>query len=383
MMPFLEKISSHINQDEIIELTCELVEKKTINPPGNEHLTREIIVESLKELGAEVKVLEKQGERPNILGYIGGGEPSVAILAHMDVVPPGNGWRQDPFSPRVSDGRIYGRGTLDNKGPYAAAWAGVKAILKSSLPFKGSIILGAVADEERGSKMGMKFLLKEGFSPCFCIIPDGGRINEVTVGEKGMMWVRVRTSGKSAHASTPEKGENAIYKLTDFLSLLSRFEFSGKSHPLFTRPTLNLGQVRGGQAPNIVPDNCEAILDVRYPLGMERGQLVSQLEELVRERKSEVNIEVISSSQPHLLGEDNPLICAFRKVGENMGTKLRFGTMGGNTVAKLLYFKGIPSVAHSPEEEDIAHQANEYVKVDNLVLCAKLWAGVIYELIRK
>ena len=378
----LEKISSYVDPDEIVDLTCRLIRRKTVNPPGDEHLVKGIIVESLKELGAKIKVLEKEKGRPNVLGYIGEGKPSVAILAHMDVVPPGNGWEGDPFLPKVREGKIYGRGALDDKGPYAAAWAGVKAILNSSLPFKGSIILGAVADEERGSKVGMKFLLEEGFSPSFCIIPDGGRIDEVVTGEKGMVWIKLSTSGRSVHASTPEKGENAICKLMSFLSSLSEFKFKGDYHPSFSESTLNLGQIKGGEAPNVVPDNCEAILDIRYPLGMEKDDLISQLRQLTEEKGLDVKIEVLSYTQPHLLEEDNPLVFAFRKVGENMGLKLSFGTMGGNTVAKNLYFKGIPSVAHSPEEEPLAHQANEYVKVDNLVFCAKLWAGVIYDLIR-
>jgi succinyl-diaminopimelate desuccinylase len=242
--------------------------------------------------------------------------------------------------------------------------------------------LGTVADEERGSEMGMKFLLEEGFSPSFCIIPDGGRIEEVMIGEKGMMNIRLSTHGRSAHASTPEKGENAIYKMMSFLSLLSQFKFSGAHHPSFSEPTLNLGQIKGGVAPNVVPDSCEAILDIRYPLGIEKENLISQLRKLASEKGLEIEIEVLSSTKPHLLGKGNSLVSAFRKVGENMGMKLNFGTMGGNTIAKNLYFKGIPSVAHSPGEEDVCHQANEYVKVDNLVLCAKLWAGVIYELIR-
>jgi len=382
MQPFVERIGSYIDRDRVVELACELIRKKTVNPPGNEYLIKEIIVESLRELGARIEIMEKEKGRPNVLGYIGEGEPSVAIIAHMDVVPAGSGWTQDPFSPSIHEGKIYGRGALDDKGPYAAAWGGIRAILKSSLPFRGSIILGAVADEERGSQMGMKFLLEKGFSPSFCIVPDGGSMDEAMVGEKGMMWIRVCASGKSAHASTPEKGENAIYKLTNFLFFLSRFKFKGEFHPLFNEPTLNLGQIKGGQAPNIVPDSCEAILDVRYPLGMEEEELISQLRDLAKESGSRIEIQAISSSKPHLLEERSPLVCAFRRVGKDMGIKLKFKTMGGNTIAKNLYFKGIPSIAHSPGEEEVAHQADEYVKINNLLLCAKLWAGVIYELIR-
>ncbi len=381
-MEILEKYSRHIDKDEIVDLTLRLIEKKTINPPGNEYLAKDIIVSSLEELGAKVQIFEKEKDRPNILGQIGEGEPSVAIITHLDVVPAGSGWTTDPFKPQVREGRIYGRGSLDDKGPYAAAWAGVRALLKSSLPLKGSIIIGAVADEERGSHSGMKFLLEEGFSPSFCLIPDGGRLDEAIIGEKGMMWVALRTFGKAAHSSTPEKGENAIYKLMNFASSLSRFQFEGEHHAMFSDSTLNLGKIEGGsEAANMVPDRCSGVVDIRYPLGLTQQDIVSQLENLAGKTGSDIKMEVIASKEPHLLTQDHPLALAFQRVARSMKLNLGLGTIGGVTIAKDLYFKGIPSIVHSPSEDSVAHQANEYVKVENLVFCAKLWAGVIYELV--
>lgn len=377
----MDNISSYIDSDEIIELTAELIEKETVNPPGNEYLAKEVIVDSLKKLEARIEIIEGEKGRPNILGYIGKGEPSVAIIAHLDVVPSGRGWKSNPFSARIRDGRIYGRGSLDNKGPYAAAWAGVKAILESSLPFQGTIILGAVADEERGSRLGMELLLRKGFSPSFAIIPDGGKIDEVVIGEKGLIWLKIISRGKAAHASDPGKGENAIDKVIDFLSAIPGYRFKGDFHPLFSEPTLNLGKIEGGEAPNMVPDQCEAILDIRYPLGMRGKDIVTQLKNLAEEKELKVEMEIINFSQPHIVEENSLLVKAFRKVGKKLGINLGLGTTGGNTIAKNLYFKGIPSITHSPAEEDLAHQPNEYVKVDNLVRCAQLWAGVIYELI--
>jgi len=378
-----EDFSKYLDKEGMIDLACELIKKKTVNPPGNEYLTKDIVISSLKEIGAKIEIIEKDKSRPNILGRIGEGEPSIAILAHMDVVPAGSGWENDPFSPWIKDGKIYGRGAIDNKGPYAAAWAGIKAILKSGLPFKGSIVLGAVADEERGSKMGVEYLLKKGFSPSFCLIPDSGGIREAIIGEKGLLQVRLSTSGISAHGSTPQQGENAIYKMINFLPLLKEFKFKGKYHPAFNEPTLNLGEIRGGRTPNMVPDECEAILDIRYPLGMDKDNLVQQLKELTKKSGIEVETETIGFNQPHLLKNDDPLISAFRKTAESMGIKMNFGTAGGITVAKNLYFRGISSLSHSPAEGSAAHQANECVKIDNLLFCAQLWAGVIYELLGK
>ncbi len=378
---FMTTISSYVNSDEIVELTAELIEKETVNPPGNEYLAKEVIVNSLERLKARVEITEGEKGRPNILGYFGEGEPSVAIIAHLDVVPAGSGWKSNPFSARVHEGRIYGRGALDNKGPYAAAWAGVKAILESSLPFKGTIILGAVADEERGSRLGMELLLKKGFSPSFAIIPDGGKLDELVIGEKGLIWLKISSRGKAAHACRPEKGENAIYEMVDFLSAIRNYRFKGDFHPLFNEPTLNLGGIEGGQVPNMVADKCEAILDIRYPVGMKSNDIFTQLKNLAKEKNLKIEIERVNLSQPHIVEENSPLVAAFRKTGKRMGMNLRLGTTGGNSIAKNLYFKGVPGITHSPTEEDLAHQANEYVKVENLVRCARLWAGVIYELI--
>ena len=185
--------SSHsirsIDEKGMIDLACSLISKKTINPPGNEYLVKDIVVKSMEELGMKVKIIGDK-KRPNILGEIGNGHPRIAILCHMDVVPPGRDWKTDPFKPEIKNGRLYGRGACDDKGPYAASWAAVKAVLQKG-KLKGKIILGAVADEERGSQKGIKLLLKKKKLDCdFCLIPDGGRMNEAVIGEKGMLWLK-------------------------------------------------------------------------------------------------------------------------------------------------------------------------------------------------
>ena len=105
------------------------------------------------------------------------------------------------------------------------------------------------------------------------------------------------------------------------------------------------------------------------------------MENLAGKTGSDIKMEVIASKEPHLLTQDHPLALAFQRVARSMKLNLGLGTIGGVTIAKDLYFKGIPSIVHSPSEDSVAHQANEYVKVENLVFCAKLWAGVIYELV--
>ncbi|MBC7189944.1 M20 family metallopeptidase [Candidatus Aerophobetes bacterium] len=378
----IESISSRLDEDEMVELAVKLIEKNTVNPPGNEYLVKDILIEALQKIGARIKTFEPSPGRSSIVGFIGEGAPVFAIISHMDVVPPGEGWDFDPFSPIVKDGKIYGRGAVDNKGPFAASYAGIKALLKSGISLKGTLVLGAVADEEKGSLWGMQHILDSGFGCDFCIIPDGGELDRIIVGEKGRMEVCLKTRGKSAHASQPQKGENAIYKMVDYLSLLKKSSLKGPHHPLFDAPTINLGEIKGGQAPNIVPDVCEAVLDIRFPLGMEEELILSYLQSLSVETKVEVEVEKRKfSAKPHLLDLQHPFVRIFKEVARELNIQLSVGTMGGITLAKNFYFHGIPAIVHSPAEESVAHQANEYVKIKNLAICAKLWAAVAGKLL--
>lgn len=374
----LSDIAARIQAEEIITLACRLVEKETVNPPGNEWRVADIVIEALDRVGARIEKHESMEGRPNLLGYLGEGHPVIAIVCHMDVVPAGEGWNSNPFSPEVRDGRIWGRGAVDNKGPFAACWAAVKALKQLGFPRKGTLVLGAVADEETGSDCGMKFLLDNGFKPDYCIIPDGGSMHKAVIGEKGRVQVSLLARGKAAHASRPYAGDNAIYRMADYLTCLRRDGIKGEHHPLFDDATVSVGRIEGGQAPNVVADRCTAVLDIRYPLGMTEEGVLEQLQGIADGCAGSVTVQKNGFfAKPHLLEGDHVLPRTFLDVARELDLPLELATMGGITVGKNLYFGGIPAIVHSPAGEDVSHQANEYVEVESLVTCAQLWAGVM------
>ena len=262
------KIKSNLDKEEMLNFLFSLIETETVNPPGNEYLLHDIIIKCMKEIGAEVEIISKDEKRPNYIGKIGTGKPSVAILSHMDVVPPGEGWTKHPFQPYEEDGKIYGRGALDNKGSLAASWAGVKALIKSGLKFKGTIYFCAVSDEEMGSDYGVEYLMEKGFKPDYAIVPDSGTIDEAIIGEKGAAWFDLESYGKQAHGSTPELGINSIIKVSKLIADFEKFDFNLKYDNRFTPPTINVGMISGGNAPNIVASRCNVTVDVRYPYGI-------------------------------------------------------------------------------------------------------------------
>ena len=379
------KSSFSIDKKSMIDLACSLISQKTINPPGNEYLVKDIVIKSMQKLGMKVKIIGDK-KRPNILGEIGNGSPSIAILCHMDVVPIGRDWKTDPFKPKIKNGRVYGRGACDDKGPYAASWAAVKAVLQKG-KLKGKIILGAVVDEETGSKEGVKLLIKKKKLDCdFCLIPDGGKMNEAVIGEKGMLWLKFVSIGKSAHGSNPEKGINAITNMIEFLSDVTKLKINKKINSEFTPMTINLGEIKGGDAPNIVPSYCEATVDIRYPLGIKKEDILKKVKSLMYKKNGSKIIlkEILQDTSPHILNIDkNPFLKTFLEASKETKEKMKFVTIGGNSVAKILYFAGIPSFSHSPEDIPVAHQANESVSLKNLKKCAILWANFLDKLVNR
>jgi len=382
------KITSNLNKQEMLDFLFSLIETETVNPPGDEYLLHDIIMKCMKEIGAEVQIISKDEKRPNYIGRIGSGEPSVAIISHMDVVPPGEGWTHHPFQPYENEGKIYGRGALDNKGCLAASWAGIKALLKTGLKFKGTIYFCAVSDEEMGSDYGVEYIVEKGFKPDYAIVPDSGSIDKAIIGEKGAAWFDLESFGKQSHGSTPELGINAIIKVSKLISNFEKFDFNLKYDPRFTPPTINVGMVSGGNAPNIVASRCKVTLDIRYPVGITEGMILKRMSDeidVLKKKDKEVDIrlgEVTTRHYPHIIENNSRLIDAFKNTAKEIGMPMEFETSAGITVAKILNLNGIPAIAHSPDSDKTWHISDEYVKIENLEKCAVLWASVIYELVR-
>lgn len=368
-----------INEKQIVKLTCDLIKKKTVNPPGNEYLVKDIIKKAMKDLGMKIELKEKKKGRTNIIGKIGKGKPKIAIIAHTDVVPAGDGWKTDPFKPVIKNKRIYGRGALDDKGCFAVAWTAIKAFLGKNPKFKGTIYLVAAADEEKGSELGIMWLIRQGFRPDLALIPDSGLMNKAIVGEKGVTQIKITSFGKQTHGSTPELGVNAIEKLAQLLLSIKKINFGKRFHKDFKPLTLNIGQIQGGHAPNIVPAKAEARIDIRYPLGMKQKDILKELKNEVekikkQDSKASFKIEVLGEKKPHLVPKNSVLCQAFLETSKELKMSMKLETAGGITVGKDLYFAGIPSICHYPTKKELAHMANEYVEIKNLVKSAQLYA---------
>lgn len=382
-----EFVEAH--REEIIQIACDLIAAKTENPPGRELLAVEVVKEYLDSIGVRYEVFEKEPERTNIVARIGVGKPSLLVACHLDVVPAGDGWQQDPFKPTVVDGKVVGRGASDNKGQMASCMVLARYLKEIESSLKGEFILVGAADEERGSRLGLEYLLKEcGLMADFAIIPDiSYGMEKIDVCEKGALFLEITSHGKQAHGSRPERGINAIWNMVELLNEIRSMSFKCTSYPLFTPPTLNLGTIQGGAARNIVPGRCKVGIDIRYLPGETKEEIVERVWGLIQkvERvnpQARFELEVASHLPPSEVSQDNPLIELLGRHTESvLGSRPELVGLSGATVTKQLLEKGITAVGFGPGDENQAHVANESIEIQQLVDFAKIMAMVSCELL--
>ncbi len=371
-------------REELVRILSDLIAAKTENPPDPERPAAEVVMRWLDAQGIAYETFEKEPGRTNVIGTVGAGDPSLLVACHLDTVPAGEGWDSDPFTAKIEGDRLIGRGACDNKGQLAACLLAAQALKEREPRLRGRLLVAAVADEERGSALGLEYLVNEcGLRPDCAIIPDVlHNMNMIDVAEKGLLFVKVTSFGKQAHGSTPESGVNAIWKLMDFLAKVRENPIPVVEHEYLSPATLNLGMIRGGDAPNIVPGKCEATLDIRYPAGQNPDDIVALLRRLLDETQAadpaaRFELEVVSQLPATEAPEDLPVIPLIQKHTQAVvgRTPTRQG-MSGATVTKQLLAAGVPAIGFSPGDEDQPHTANESVSIQELVDFAKVLARV-------
>jgi len=377
------KLAHGINarKKDISTVLKELISKKTVNPPGNEFLVAEYAEKYFKKQKIKTKKFEKVRGRTNLIAFVGKGKPELMIVAHSDVVPAGTGWSTPPFKGTEKKGRMYGRGSGDDKGPLAASMVFLSELKKHEKELKGTVSLLIAADEETGSKLGAGWMLKEKkIKPDYALVPDVFTENrEISIGEKGLLHVKTIAEGVQAHASEPWRGKNAIEKITGFLCEFGKWKLPSVKTKHFSGTTKNIGVINGGNAPNTVPNHCEAVIDFRYPPGMKASKIISGLKKIGK--KYGVKISVLEDQKPFVLNAKNELFCSLKKnVPLITKKKVSITSMPGTTICKKFVLHGIPAVGFGPGSM-VIHMSNEFIELKQLEEFAQICALVAVDLI--
>ena len=401
-MNALGRVLSHIDTDEVVELTRALVRIPSVyrpgDPEGNEARVAAFVENWLRREGFAVEVQEVAPGRPNVLGWIGEKAPgtrSLLLEGHTDVVTEGNhsDWSRPPFGAELADGRIHGRGTADMKGGLAAAMVAAAAVKRAGAMARGKLVVGALVDEE-GGMVGVRHLVgtpigRELDAAIICEPED----NELCLEQRGVVWARFRARGRMAHGAMPEAGVNPIACLGAILreapklekQLRKRCERSRYLRPPTVTPTIIQGPPPGIGVPqsNVIPAVAEMILDIRLTAGIDADGVQGELEQLCARAAAmcpgaKVEWEPVNPFRLATRVERSEALVRsmMRGVRQATGRSAKFGGVPGSTDGTVLRMElGIPIVTCGPGNRLIPHQANEFVEVAAVVEAAKIYAA--------
>ncbi|RLF17099.1 MAG: succinyl-diaminopimelate desuccinylase [Thermoprotei archaeon] len=400
-------------KEDTIRILMKLIEIPTVNPPG-EHYAEiaSYLKESLTEVGIDTRVIKvprdvvakyyreyADYERYIVIARIKSGEgPIFHLNGHYDVVPPGQGWSFDPFKPIVRDDKVYGRGASDMKGGIASIITSLLALAEVEGAFSGIVEASFTPDEEIGGRTGVDYMLEAGITkPDYAIVAEPSGLNNVWIGNKGAVWAVVEVIGKQAHGSTPWLGTNAFEKMVELAYLMikelkPKIESKKSKYP-YEDPrgamaTINIGgKVEGGAKINIVPGFYSFTIDRRVIPEETADEAERELLEFIEYAKKKipdlnVRLKILSKSDACVTKEDSQIVKAVSSsVEEIIHKKPSITVCIGGLDTRYFQTRGIQAVTYGPGIPKVAHMANEYVRISDVLTVSKVYVKTIGKLL--
>jgi acetylornithine deacetylase/succinyl-diaminopimelate desuccinylase-like protein len=358
-MPFVMPASA-------VELLAALVRIPSVNPHGvpgveepGEKACAEYIAEFLRRCGAEVELREVLPGRPNVIGRFPvdrPGKPRIVLAPHTDTVSVA-GMTVAPFGAVIRDGRLHGRGASDTKGPMAAMLWALHNLGESIRVLPCEVWFAGLIGEEAGQHGAHHFVRENRVD--FALIGEPTGL-DIVYTHKGSAWLALETGGIAAHSSRPELGVNAIQKMLGLLEFVSgelTREFAGIHDPVLGAPSVSIGTISGGTKTNIVPDKCEATVDLRIVPTQANADFTADLRRRLLAHCPDARID-IRLSQPLHTPRENRFIQILEEIGGRC--------VGAPWFCDAAVFAnaGIPAVAAGPGSIAQAHTEDEWIALD-------------------
>jgi succinyl-diaminopimelate desuccinylase len=397
------------HEGDLVVFLQKLVRLRTVNPPGENYgeITT-LLATALRDAGLRVRrvpippALQKKHQpdqlaypRYNLIGLLdAGANKTIHFNAHYDVVPVSGAWRHgDAFNPVVEDGWIYGRGTADMKGAIAAIVFALKALRATGARPLCNAEVSFTADEETDSALGAEWVVDRGrLRADFAVVGEGGEDDRVCCGHNGVVWLNVRVHGRAAHGSTPEKGINALEKMSalvlaldDYKKTLARRKFPSPDGRTMI-PTLNLGGVfasgEGGKV-NTVPAAASFSIDRRVLPSENVRNAERELRDFLQKAAAQIpqcriTVEKISDNFSCYCAPDTPF---FRAVQQSVARVRRQParptvSTGFNDMHFFAQHLKIPTVGYGPAGKNF-HAVDERARLRDLVRSAQIYADLL------
>ncbi len=354
---------------DVIKLAQKLISFDTTSGPSAEAEMARYLRGLMEDSGFSIQYTEFAQGRPSLVATLGPEHhgPFLCFCGHMDSVPLGaKKWSIHPFGGETADGKIYGRGSSDMKSGLAAMLVASMSIAKNSSLKKGLLLI-FTSGEEVFCK-GARHLVSSGLvkQKIGAMIVGEPTSNYPWLGHKGALHYKLTATGKTAHASMPTLGENAIYKAAEAVLKLREYEFDVPIHPLLGKPSLNVGTIKGGININSVPDKAEIGLDIRIVPGQTPDQVTRDLEHVLGEK---IELTLLDYAQGISTDPDHPWVQeVFDILKPYLGQRPEPAGAPYFTDASVLtsHFGNPPTIILGPGEPDQAHQSNEYCYVEKI-----------------
>ncbi|NNE83969.1 MAG: M20/M25/M40 family metallo-hydrolase [Alphaproteobacteria bacterium] len=392
--------------DEQVAFLQALVRQPSDNPPGDCAAHAELAGDLLDAMGFNVERYQVPAEFARRHGMVsatnlivrqpfGADGPTVALNAHGDVVPPGDGWTHDPYGAEVVDGWMFGRGAAVSKSDYATYAFALRALMAAGLDLSGTAELHFTYDEETGGMTGPGWLLEQGLTqPDFVI--SAALSYSVIVAHNGCLHLEVTVRGRSAHAGRPETGHDALEAATAILNALyahrAALAVRKSETPGIDHPTLVVGLISGGINTNVVPDQVRFRIDRRIVPEEIAQEVESETRDVIEAAAAgldgiSVDIDRILLARPFIprKGSDrlNEILC--RNASAVMGEPVTVAGVPLYTDARLYSEAGIPTAMYGAGPRSVleanGHRADERLELDDLRKATKVVALAVAELL--
>lgn len=380
---------SGVDRSRLIALLHRLVATDSVNPSlvasaRGEGSIAHLLADECRAAGVDVRLDEVAPGRLNVVARIRGRQPGRRLLlnGHMDTVDVAA--MRDPFSCRVIDDRLYGRGAYDMKGSLAAMLEAGRALIDTGLT-AGELILAFVVDEEYES-LGTADLVRRyhGHDLADAAIVTEPTALDVCIAHKGFIWARVETAGRAAHGSRYNEGDDAITRMGHVLGALDRLDrevLSQKTHPLLGRASIHASMIRGGLGLSTYPDRCTLEIERRTLPGERDDDILAELRGLLDEARRTSpglsgRVEMLLSRPPFESDPHAPVVqVLIESIRAARGQEPRLVGEFPWFDAALLGQAGIPTVMFGPSGAG-AHAAEEWVDLPSVITCAEVLVDV-------
>ena len=401
-----DRILKEIVADEVIDLAKELVRIPSYTT--DETPVARFLDAFFRRHGLESRLQEVDPGRFQTVARLpgAGGGRSLMLNGHIDIDPIPDGWIRDPWTPTIEGDRLYGAGIYNMKGGVTAMVMAAVAANRAGLRLGGDLLVACVVGELQGG-VGTVHLLRSGVRADLGIVPEPYGTGNIVTKHTGVAEFAVHVVGRSAHISRMEHGVNAISKMTRVIRALEGLRFRGEPDPeLPGLPRLLVGSIMGGRGreweirgPNIVPDFCSVLVDVRFPESMSPESVLEDVRRTLDGAVGEdpaLRYEIEFPLKPErramrevmptmTMPTDHPLVQTLRaNVRAIVGVEPRIGAViprsyAGNDTAHL-FRAGIPCCLYGPAGEHEEASADRYTPVSQIIDCTRVLAATLVDL---